>query len=149
DCVVGPGEVGLHHSVNPLPPRCGIAHTLRSLQQFRRYPHPEMGRDMPPLADHRHEIVARALAAGRTQFAASKIAGYPDGSSFAPNARKRAQRADIMARKLELEREMFWETDPLDPENFARIAADLIQLANDLPATANDRALAVHISDDL
>src|SRR5215469_8473067 len=104
---------------------------------------------MPPLPDHRHEIVARALAAGGTQCEASKIAGYPDGSSFVPNARKRAQRADIRARKLELESEMFWETDPGDPENFARVAAALIQLANDLPATTKDRARAVRISDDL
>ena len=104
---------------------------------------------MPPLLDHRHEIVARALARGRTQYEASKIAGYPAGSSFAPNARRRAQRSDIRARKLELEREMVWETDPGDAQNFELIATHLLQLANDLPAAAHDRGLAVRISDDL
>jgi hypothetical protein len=107
------------------------------------------GLAMPPLPDHRHEIVARALARGKTQYEASKIAGYPEGSSFAPNSRRRAQLPDIRARKLELEREMVWETDPGDPQNFELIATRLLQLANELPAAAHDRALAVRISDDL
>lgn len=45
--------------------------------------------------------------------------------------------------------EMLWETNSGDPENFERIAAQLTQLANDLPAAAHDRGLAVQLSDDL
>jgi hypothetical protein len=44
---------------------------------------------------------------------------------------------------------MVWEADPGDPENFRLIATQLLQLANELPAAARDRALAVRISDDL
>jgi len=57
---------------------------------------------MPVLRNARHEIVAQELAAGKTAVEASRIAGYPDGSSFAPNARRRIQRADIRARIAEL-----------------------------------------------
>jgi len=57
---------------------------------------------MPVLPNARHEIVAQELAAGRSMVEASRVAGYPDGSSFASNARKRAQRADIRARTAEL-----------------------------------------------
>jgi hypothetical protein len=40
------------------------------------------------------EKFAQALAAGETPEEAARVAGYPKGSSFAANARKRAQRAD-------------------------------------------------------
>jgi hypothetical protein len=39
----------------------------------------------------------------KTPVEASREAGYKDGTSFAPNARKRAQRADIRARVLEIQ----------------------------------------------
>jgi phage terminase small subunit len=50
----------------------------------------------------RLELFAQALAAGKTPVDAAKLAGYPQGSSFAANARKRAQRADVKARVAEL-----------------------------------------------
>lgn len=58
---------------------------------------------MPPLRDPAHERVAQALAAMKTPVQASREAGYKDGTSFAPNARKRAQRKDIRARVAELQ----------------------------------------------
>jgi hypothetical protein len=58
---------------------------------------------MPVLRKPKHEIVAQALAAGRSPVEASREAGYPDGSSFAPNARKRAQHPRIRQRVTELQ----------------------------------------------
>lgn len=57
---------------------------------------------MPALRNRQHEIVAQELAAGRSAEEASATAGYPAGSSFAANARKRAQREDIKARVMEI-----------------------------------------------
>lgn len=50
----------------------------------------------------RLEVFAQALAAGKTPVEAAKIAGYPRGTSFNANARKRAQRADVKAMVAEL-----------------------------------------------
>jgi hypothetical protein len=55
------------------------------------------------MRDPRHEIVAQAIASGKAAVEASEEAGYPPGSSFAANARKRAQRLDIKARVAELQ----------------------------------------------
>lgn len=55
------------------------------------------------LRNPRHEAVAQALFAGQKPEQASEAAGYDvKASSFAPNARKRAQRADIRARVEQL-----------------------------------------------
>ena len=58
---------------------------------------------MPVLRKGKHELVAQALAIGKSAVEASRAAGYPDGSSFAPNARKRAQHPGIRARVAELQ----------------------------------------------
>jgi hypothetical protein len=52
----------------------------------------------------RLEASARALATGVTPVQAARIAGYPNGSCFAPNARKRARRNDVKAIVAELQK---------------------------------------------
>lgn len=52
----------------------------------------------------RLEVFAQALAAGNTPVEAAKIAKYRRGSSFAHNARKKAQRKDVKARVAELQK---------------------------------------------
>ena len=58
---------------------------------------------MPVLRKGKHELVAQALAIGKSAVEASRAADYPDGSSFAPNARRRAQHPSIRARVAELQ----------------------------------------------
>jgi len=58
---------------------------------------------MAALRDRRHEQVAQCLAVMKTPAAASREAGYKDGTSFEANARKRANRKDIRARVAELQ----------------------------------------------
>lgn len=58
---------------------------------------------MGVLTEPRLELLAQALAAGKTVIEASKAAGYKNGTSFASNARKRAQRKDVKARVLEIQ----------------------------------------------
>jgi hypothetical protein len=58
---------------------------------------------MPVLRNPRPEVVAQELAAGRSTAEASHEAGYPAGSSFSSNARKRAQRPGIRARVAEIQ----------------------------------------------
>jgi hypothetical protein len=58
---------------------------------------------MPVLRKPKHELVAQALAIGKSPVEASREAGYPDGSAFAPNARRRAQHPKIRARVAELQ----------------------------------------------
>jgi hypothetical protein len=58
---------------------------------------------MAALRDRRHEQVAQLLAVMKTPAAASREAGYKDGTSFDANARKRANRRDIRARVAELQ----------------------------------------------
>jgi hypothetical protein len=58
---------------------------------------------MPVLRKHKHELVAQALAVGKSTVEASRAANYPDGSSFASNARRRAQHPSIRARVAELQ----------------------------------------------
>jgi hypothetical protein len=48
------------------------------------------------------ECFAQALALGKKPSEAALIAGYPPGSSFANNARRRANRSDVKARVAEL-----------------------------------------------
>lgn len=59
---------------------------------------------MPVLANAQHERVAQLLATGCSAEDASAQAGFNvKASSFAPNARKRAQRPDIRERVKELQ----------------------------------------------
>ena len=60
---------------------------------------------MPVLRKPKHELVAQALAAGRSAIEASREANYPERSvvSFAANARRRAQHPSIRARVAELQ----------------------------------------------
>lgn len=59
---------------------------------------------MSSLRNPKHEIVAQELAAGKTPEQASDLAGYDrSASSFASNARKRAQRKDIRERLKEIQ----------------------------------------------
>ena len=58
---------------------------------------------MPVLRKPKHELVAQALAAGRSAVEASRDAQYPDGSSFESNARRRAQHPSIRERVAELQ----------------------------------------------
>jgi hypothetical protein len=48
-------------------------------------------------------LFAQELATGKSPLEASRLAGYPPGSSFGPNSRKRAGRPDIKARVAELQ----------------------------------------------
>lgn len=59
---------------------------------------------MGVLKNPKHEMVAQELAAMRSAEEASATADYDTAaSSFAPNARKRAQRKDIRARVIEIQ----------------------------------------------
>ena len=61
---------------------------------------------MPGLRNPKHQRVALALFAGQTPEQASAAAGYDSmASSFAPNARKRAQRPDIRREVARLQAE--------------------------------------------
>jgi hypothetical protein len=57
---------------------------------------------MPAIKNPKLEAVAQELANGKSTEEASRAAGYPDGSSFKPNAKRRAQRPDVKARVAEL-----------------------------------------------
>jgi hypothetical protein len=58
---------------------------------------------VPVLRNPKHEKVAQELAKFKSPVEASQAAGYPPGSSFAANARKRVQRPDIRARVKEIQ----------------------------------------------
>jgi hypothetical protein len=58
---------------------------------------------MGVLTEPRLERLAQELARGSTTVDASRIAGYKPRSSFASNARKRANRKDVKARVLEIQ----------------------------------------------
>lgn len=56
------------------------------------------------LRNSKLEIVAQALAKGKSAEEASTLAGYDtEASSFAPNARKRAQNKGVRARVVEIQ----------------------------------------------
>lgn len=57
---------------------------------------------MPRGSKSRLEAFAQAIAAGHTPIKAAEVAGYPKGSSFKANAKKRAQRADVRAMVMSL-----------------------------------------------
>jgi hypothetical protein len=57
-----------------------------------------------PLANAKYEAFARELAKFTNVYQAYKVAGYKEGTSFKPNARKLAQNADVKARVAYLQR---------------------------------------------
>jgi hypothetical protein len=57
---------------------------------------------MPRGSDERLILFARELASGKKPEDAALAVGYPAGSSFKSNARKRAQRADVKRMVAEL-----------------------------------------------
>ncbi len=100
---------------------------------------------MPPLRDPGHERVARALAEMKTPVQASREAGYKDGTSFAPNARKRAQRKDIRARVAEIQAK---EADlvSINAEWIRRSAAEVAGVKiNDDQIKASDKIAALNL----
>jgi hypothetical protein len=58
---------------------------------------------MGVLSNPRHEKVAQELARFKSPVEASQAAGYPPGTSFAPNARRRAQQPNIRRRVKEIQ----------------------------------------------
>lgn len=111
---------------------------------------------MPVLPNAKHEIVAQQLAAGKSPVEASRIAGYPEGSSFAPNARKRAQRLGIRMRKAELLEDRAARAEGLKTQINAKDLADLeyigskfVELGSELPRAAKDPTLINRIAGDL
>jgi hypothetical protein len=55
------------------------------------------------LSNPRLEHFAQLVFAGKSADDAARGAGYPDGTSFSSNARKRSQRRDVRARVAELQ----------------------------------------------
>ena len=115
---------------------------------------------MPILRHPRPELVAQALAAGKKPAEASADAGYPQGSSFGSNARKRAQRKDIKDRKEEILARQAARAEALKPQvhpsdivNIEYIAAKLTQqltrLTSQLPSVVVDPELIARIVGDL
>lgn len=100
---------------------------------------------MAALRDRRHEKVAQLLAVMKSAEEASREAGYKDGSSFADNARKRANRPDIKARVAELQAK---EADlvSINVEWLKREAAEVAGVKLD-PATvkASDKVAALNL----
>jgi transcriptional regulator with XRE-family HTH domain len=78
----------------------------------------------------RLEAFAQALATGVTPVQAAKIAGYPNGSCFAANARKRARRNDVKAMVAELQKPMKEKLQQQIEANFEWATQRLIEIAN-------------------
>lgn len=57
-----------------------------------------------PLANEKHEAFARELAKFTNVYQAYKAAGFKEGSSLKPNARRLAQNAQVKARVAYLQR---------------------------------------------
>src|SRR5262249_35959 len=78
----------------------------------------------------RLEAFAQALATGVTPVQAAKIAGYPNGSCFAHNARKRARREDVKAMVAELQKPAKEKLAKTIEENFAWATEKLMSIAS-------------------
>jgi len=81
----------------------------------------------------------------KTPVQASREAGYKDGTSFAPNARKRAQRKDIRARVAEIQAK---EADlvSINAEWIRRSAAEVAGVKiNDDQIKASDKIAALNL----
>jgi hypothetical protein len=78
----------------------------------------------------RLEAFAQALATGVTPVQAAKIAGYPNGSCFAHNARKRARRQDVKAMVAELQKPAKEKLAREIDANFAWATEKLMSIAS-------------------
>jgi erythromycin esterase-like protein len=78
----------------------------------------------------RLEAFAQALATGVTPVQAARIAGYPNGSCFAPNARKCARRNDVTAMVAELQKPAKEKLQKQIEANFEFATEKLMSIAN-------------------
>jgi hypothetical protein len=97
----------------------------------------------------RLEAFAQALATGVTLVQAARIAGYPNGSCFAPNARKRARRNDVKAMVAELQKPVKEKLAKTIEANFEWATEQLLEIGN-LPigilnARASDKIRAIEV----
>ena len=97
----------------------------------------------------RLEAFAQALAAGVTPVQAARLAGYPNGSCFAPNARKRARRNDVKAMVAELQRPAKEKLAKTIEANFAWATEKLMSIASaeldPLNIKASDQIRAIEV----
>src|SRR5262245_9181213 len=97
----------------------------------------------------RLEAFAQALATGATAVEAAKLAGYPQGSQFAANARKRARRKDIKEMVAELQKPVKEKLAKTIKANFEWATKRLLEVGN-LPigmcnARASDKIRAIEV----
>ena len=78
----------------------------------------------------RLEVFAQALATGKTPVEAAEAAGYPKGSCFANNARKRARRKDVKDMVAELQKPAKEKLAKTIEANFAWATEKLMSVAN-------------------
>src|SRR5262245_59796102 len=78
----------------------------------------------------RLEAFAQALATGVTPVEAAKIAGYPNGSFFTHNARKRARRKDVKAMVAELQKPVKEKLAKTIEANFEWATETLMSIAS-------------------
>ena len=95
------------------------------------------------------EAFAQALATGVTPVQAARIAGYPNGSCFAPNARKRARRKDVKDMVAELQKPVKEKLAKTIEANFEWATKQLFEVGN-LPigisnARASDKIRAIEV----
>ena len=97
----------------------------------------------------RLEAFAQALATGVTPVQAARIAGYPNGSCLAPNARKRARRNDVKAMIAELRKPAIEKLQKEIVANIEFATETLMSIANaelDLSKTkASDKIRAIEV----
>ena len=77
------------------------------------------------------EQFAQALATGQTPVQAAETAGYPPGSSFASNARKRAVRDDVKARVAQLQQPHLQKVNEAVALNAEWITQRCVAIANE------------------
>jgi len=97
----------------------------------------------------RLEVFAQALATGKTPVEAAKAAGYPQGSCFVNNARKRASRKDVKAMVAELQKPVKEKLAKTIEANFEWATKRLLEVGN-LPigmcnARASDKVRAIEV----
>src|SRR5262249_494835 len=97
----------------------------------------------------RLEVFAQALATGKTPVEAAKAAGYPQGSCFVTNARKRASRKDVKAMVAELQKPVKEKLAKTIEANFEWATKRLLEVGN-LPigmcnARASDKVRAIEV----
>jgi hypothetical protein len=97
----------------------------------------------------RLEAFAQALATGVTPVQAARIAGYPNGSCFAHNARKRARLKDVKAMVAELKQPVKEKLAKTIEANFEWATKQLLEVGN-LPigisnVRASDKIRAIEV----